>query len=454
MLQLIMAIIILFPITIVSREIHWDWSSIDHTNISFPNSFLWGCADSALQTEGVVTVDGKQVHNSWTEHEQLAGLKTSVGVACERWTRYKEDFQLLKSIGMKAYRFSIDWSKIEPEQGKFDYAAMQHYIDVVDELRRLDITPMITLFHHVSPLWFLKQGGFEKAENIRYFTRYALFVYNHLHMKVPMWIIFNEPVAYAFEGYFRANYPPRKNSLVLAGTVILNQLNAHVEAVQEFRKINPNPQIGIAHMSHPIDAYTKWNFFEQAVTKLFSYLMNETTIEFFKTGKFKWIVPWKNSKNPLAPGTLDFFGVNYYTHTTIKQINPFKMEACIRPDEKVIDMSQTPERSKVMYPEGLYRSIVRASRLQIPIYITENGVATSDSAMKEEYIKKHLYVVSRALSEGYDVRGYFFWTLTDCFSWNKGYDNKHGVFQVDFTTQQRTFRPSLQYLVDVVRQFS
>jgi len=437
-----------------SREIKWDWSNIDPCHIWFPGNFLWGCSDSALQTEGIVTSGGRTIENSWTQFEKTLENPVRVGNACERWDRYKEDFKLLKELGMNTYRFSVEWSKIEPQEGRFDQEAMQHYIDVVDELISLGIEPMLTLFHHSCPLWFFNKGGFEDAKNNADFVDFARYVFSHLHKKVKFWITINEPVAYAFEGYFRGAYPPGKKSLSLAGKVTLNQLNAHVAIAKEFRKINPQAKIGIAHMCHPLDAYSKWNPFEKAVTKMFSYLINQTTIKFFKSGKFRWIPPWIRGNNKDAPGSLDFFGVNYYTHTTVKQIHPFKMEARTRPEEKVVDQSLgRSERTKVMYPEGLYRSIVRASKLNIPIYITENGVATDDASLRDEYIKKHLYVVSRAISEGYNVQGYFFWTLIDCFSWNKGYSNKHGIYAVNFETQERTYRPSAQYLIDTIRRF-
>lgn len=449
LLSFLISSLIIFP-----REIHWDWSKIDPTAIWFPANFLWGCADSALQVEGIDIDDGKKIENSWTELENKTQLPVKVGSACERWTRYKSDFALLKQIGMKGYRFSIDWSKIEPEEGQFNGQSMQHYIDVVDELIRLGITPIVTLFHHVCPIWFMQKGSFEYDENKKYFVRFAKYIFNRLHKKVPFWIILNEPVAYAFEGYFLGNYPPGKKNFFIAGKVIHNMLNAHVAVAQEFKKLDEKPKIGIAHMCHPIDGFSSWNPFEKMVTKWFSYLMNETTIQFFKTGKFSWPPSWIKGKNKFAPRTLDFFGINYYTHTTIKQIHPFKMEARIRSEEKVVDLSKRMERSKVMYPEGLYRSIVRASKLNIPIYITENGAATEDPELREEYLKKHLYAISRAIAEGQDIRGYFFWTLTDCFSWNKGYENKHGIFAVDFETQERTYRPSTQYLIDTVARFS
>lgn len=442
------------PYTLHSKEINWDWSSLDVDQIEFPQSFLWGCADSALQTEGVVTAGNKTVENSWTDFEKSAHLKVHVGNACERWTRYKDDFKLLAQTGMNAYRFSVDWSKIEPEEGIFDEEAMNHYIAVVDELLSHHITPMLTLFHHVTPRWFMKKDGFEFEENIFYFVRFARYVFARLHTKVPFWIIFNEPVANAFEGYFRGQYPPGKKSLRLAGYVVWHQLSAHVQVAQEFRSIDPTAKIGIAHMCHPIDSYSPYNPFEKTVTKLFSHLMNETTIKFFKTGTFRWIQPWALGKNRLAPQSLDFVGVNYYTHTTIKQVNLLKMEAKVRPTEKLVDTAMgNEERAKVMYPEGLYRSIKRVAQLGIPIYITENGAATEDAALKEEYLRKHLYVVSRALQEGYDIRGYFYWALTDCFSWNKGYKNKHGIYAVNFETQERTLRPAALYLLDVIKRF-
>lgn len=436
-----------------AKQIKWDWNSINTNNIHFSKNFLWGCADSALQTEGTVSVDGQRIENSWTEFEKTLSSGVRVGDACERWTRFKEDLQLLADTGMNAYRFSIEWSKIEPKEGQFDYQAMQHYIDVVDECLRLGIVPFVALFHHACPIWFMKKGGFETSKNSHYFVRYATYVFRHLHEKVQMWIIFNEPIAYSMEAYFRGKYPPAKKSLPLTGKVCKNMLNAHVDVAKRFRAINSRAKIGITHMMHPIDGYSKWNPLEHSVGKWFSSLLNDTTIEFFRTGKFIWTPRWIRTYNEDAPKSIDFFGVNYYTHTTIKQVGFLKLAARVRPDEPIIDKSDDPERCKVMYPEGMYRSIKKAARLGIPIYITENGAATLDPAIKNDYLKKHLYVVSKAIQEGHDIRGYFFWTLMDCFSWHKGYNNKHGLYAVDFDTQERTYRGNAEYLIETIRRF-
>lgn len=440
---------------IFTRELQWDWSTIDPTHIYFPPQFYWGVADSAMQTEGIVTANNKTIANSWTEYEQeqsIFGTQERVGKSCERWTRYKDDIQLMKQSSMNMYRFSIEWAKIEPEENLFDEDALQHYVDVVDELLAHDIVPMITLFHHTYPLWFARKSGFEYDYNSYAFMEFCLKVFNRLHEKVRYWIIFNEPVGYAMEGYYTGNYPPGKKSLRLAGKVALNQLNAHVMIAKEFKGINSSVQIGLSHIFNPLDAYHSWNPLERIATKVFDSIVNDLTIKFFKTGKFNWAF-LKRHYNIQAPGSLDFIGVNYYTHTIIKQTGLFKIQASNRPEEIMIDKPSKGRGCKVMYPEGLYRSLQKASKLGIPIFITENGAATEDPKLREEYIKKHLFVLSKAIAEGFPVQGYLFWTLTDCFAWKKGYTNKHGIYAVNFTTQERTLRPSAHYLLETIQRF-
>lgn len=454
-------ILFLLTLTILplhaTRELRWDWTTIDPTQIWFPPHFYWGTSDSALQTEGVVTANNTTISNSWTDFEikqSTSGLgQERVGVACERWTRYKEDIHLMKECGMNMHRFSIEWSKIEPEENVFDEDALQHYVDMVDELLDNGIIPMITLFHHTYPLWFARKNGFELEENSYAFKEYALKVFNRLHDKVPYWIIFNEPVGFALEGYHTGNYPPGKKSLRLAGKVALNQLNAHVMVAKEFKRVDNTVKIGLSHIFNPLDAYHKWNPFELVAAKAFDHVVNDLTIKFFKTGKFNWLY-LKRHRNIQAPGSLDFIGINYYTHTMIKQTGLFKMEPSNRPDEVILDKPSKGRACKVLYPEGLYRSIVYAAQLGIPIVITENGASTENVELREEYIKKHLFVISKALAEGYPIHGYLFWTFTDCYGWAKGYTNKHGIYAVDFKTQERTLRPSAHYLIDTIKKFS
>lgn len=478
-------------------EERWNWNKISIKNIVFPCNFIWGTADSGFQTEGVVTANGQEIENSWTFWEKQiiekngikqprVPLEKRAGKACERWTRYPDDLRLEKELGMNAHRFSIEWSKIEPEKGVFDHDAMQHYIDYTWEMIKNGLIPIPTLFHHTWPLWFeypnqktrttknARQLAFEDARNIQDFVEFALYVLNAfknagLLEHVKLWLTFNEPIGYALAAYVDGKLPPgKKLHIKLAGIVAKNMLDAHIAIYDAFKKINPELKISFAHMMNPIQPYYPWNPLDYAPAKIFDYLINDVAIEYFKTGNFYWLntLGWEDlsldklwdkmrtltfnlgifsvEHNPNAQGKLDFIGVNYYTHTLLKM---FKQAA--RPDEKLADNYEVPI-IKAMYPEGFYYSLKKAATLKIPILITENGFAATTD-LRDEYLKKHLYVVYKAMKEGIDIRGYLFWTLTDCFGWNSGQHSRHGIFAVDFDTQQRTFRSGAQYLIDVIR---
>lgn len=457
----------LYPLA--NYEYVWDWNTINWRLFSFPDYFFFGTADSAFQVEGAETVDGKLIVNSWTVwEEQEITMNNSAqprfapekraGKACERWTRYKEDIQLIKAAGMKVHRFSIDWSKIEPQKGVFDEEAMQHYIHFIDELTDNDIEPMPTLFHHIWPLWFEHADDpnrgfcFEDENNIFDFVEFAVYVFKSIYEKVKnpekirYWLTFNEPVGQAMAGYVYNLYPPgRKFRIRRCAIVIKNMLDSHIEIYKAFKRINPQVQIGFAHLMHPLHPYFKWNPLDQIPAKLFHYFLNDVAINYFKTGDFNWALLYRDH-NPEAVYKIDFIGINYYTHGTIKMFKEVP-----RPTEKLADGPEG-KKGKPFYPEGLYYSIKKAAELNIPIIITENGCASDDCELREEYIRKHLYIISLLLSEGIDIRGYLFWTLTDCFGWNSGKHRKHGIYSVNFTTQERTLRPSSQALLDVVKE--
>jgi beta-glucosidase len=443
-----------------ARELRWKWDKLTITDIYFPCSFFWGVSDSAIQVEGNVSVNGPIKTDNWLVFEDYLNLPKHerANDACQRWTRYKEDIQRIKELGMNMYRFSICWSKIEPQEGVFDQQALNHYIDVVDTLLAQGITPMITLFHHTYPAWLDEKGGFAVFSNFYYFFRFADFVFRRLHTKVRYWITFNEPIAFALEAFYRGTYPPSSKSFKCAGKVARNMLFSHVEVARHFKTIDPQVNIGIAHIYNPLDAYTSWNPFEHLAAKFFNQVINDLTITFFKTGKFNWGFLVRDYLEE-APQSLDFIGVNYYTNTIIRQTGLFRIETAVRETDKITTAKiDDPSKdilypSKVIYAEGLYRAIQSAAQLNIPIFITENGSnSTCGADVQDEYIKKHLYVVSRALDEGYPIKGYLYWSLTDCFCWRRGYRNKNGIFALDFQTQERTFRPVFNYLIDVIKR--
>ncbi len=447
------------------QEEHWDWSKIPFLDVEFPSTFLWGTSESAMQAEGDVSALGKRTRNSWTLWESqeivINGIKQPrvpldkrVGDACQRWTRYKEDVQLIKKLGMNAHRFSIEWSKIEPEKGVFDTDAMDHYIDYAEEMIKNGILPIPTLFHHTMPAWLIdvpapRMPGFEDTQTIQDFVAYALFVIQAFQKaglleKIPFWITINEPLAIPLSGYIYNVFPPGKKFKVrTAGIVAKNMLDAHIATYDAFKKIDPTLMVGFTHIMQPIQPYRPWNPLDQIPATIFDYLVNDVALEYFKTGYFNWV--WLvRDYNENAINKLDFIGINYYTHTLISM---FKERA--RPDEKLSE-AYGGKKIKAIYPEGLYDSLQKVATLGVPIIITENGFAYDNVELRDEYIKKHIYVLYKAMQEGIDIRGYLFWTLTDCFGWTSAHQSTHGIYKVDFETQERTFRPSAQYLVDVI----
>ncbi len=450
--------------TLPAQELRWNWSLIDTSYealllsfkeysealvIKFNTPFKWGGASSAYQVEGTQSVDGKHCENNWTAWSAKHG-RVSAGISCDHWKHYKEDVQLIKQLGMNAYRFSIEWSKIQPQPGVFDHKAMKHYISLVDELIKNGIEPIVCLWHHTWPIWFDKKDAFEKEENIKDFVEYTSYVFKKLKGKVRTWVTFNEPEGYALEGYFRGHCPPEKKSLPLAGNVLFNFLKAHVEVYKLFKHIDPSVQIGLIKVMNPIEPYHAYNPIEHLAAKVFDYLLNDAMLDFFKTGTFAWKVLGYNivqGQIDDAPNCLDYIGISYYTHTLLKQSFKGKIATGIRPGQQVSDSN------KALYPEGLYRSIQKAATVGKPLCIAENGLSDQADWLRDEYIRKHLYVVSKALQEGYDIRGFFYWSPTDTYNWLSDFNSKYGLYAVDFASPDKTrsLRPSAEKFSDFIK---
>lgn len=433
------------------REERWNWVHINTMDNAtfwqnlvgyFPKNFEWGVATSAFQIEGTQSAHGKHCQNSWTMNKDLPQPGFSTG----HWDKYKTDVQLIKNLGFTHYRFSIEWSKIEPQCGVFDADVMQHYIDLVDELVANGITPIPCLFHHAWPVWFDKKGHFENKKNIKYFVEFAHYVFEKLHQKAHMWMTFNEPAGYAMAAYIDAKYPPRKKlAFRQCGIWLKHVLYAHVQTALLFKKLDPTVKVGFPKMFNPLDPYNASNPLDYKITQAMNYLLHDATLNFFKTGHFNWGF-FVNGHNADAPKSLDYLGVNYYSHTNIGWFQ--------RKHRKNEQLTGEKKNGRTIYPEGLYRSIKKANELatalNIPLYIAENGVNDPDDLWKNEFLKKHLVVIKEAMQEGIDIRGYYWWTLMDSFSWSKSEDSKMGFYAVEKGTLNRVKRngldPFLQFI--------
>ncbi|MDZ4154260.1 family 1 glycosylhydrolase, partial [Methylicorpusculum sp.] len=344
------------------------------------------------------------------------------GIACDHWNRYKEDIQLLKKTGCNAYRMSIEWSKVEPQEGIFDQSALNHYRAVCQELVANGIKPVINLHHYTEPLWFADKDGFEKEENLHYFVEYSAEVFKNLHDLVYLWFTFNSPNAYAPKGWLVGMAPPgKKSEYQLMLTVLKNLLDVHVQTYQALKKLpgGPDSRIGILMNILQLDPWHPWNPLDQFYCYMGSGFVHQSVYGFFKDGIFKAWIPGKASltySNPLAPRSLDFIGLNYYSHNYASN---FKRMA--HPQEIPVG-----NHDYTVYAEGLYRAIKElsdalAKPLDIPIYITENGVAAQNDAagnqLRDLFLKRYLYALSQAVIDGYNVKGYIHWALMDNFEW-------------------------------------
>lgn len=427
----------------------WDWSQIDTHQVSFPHDFGWGTATSAFQIEGHQTAGSKKIKNCWTESKRAQDANLVAECATGHWDKYKEDVQLIKQAGLKEYRFSIKWSAVEPEKGIFDVEAMQHYVDLVDELKANDIKPFVMLFHHSWPAWFGDIGDFQKTENNTEFIKFAEYVFEHLHGKVDMWMTFNEPAGFCLSAYYMADYPPYAKDLTTTGTALKNMIDTHAELYHRFKKKNKDCKVGLAKMFVQLDPAPNSNPLKRALSLLicsqFGNMQNNVVLDYLHTGKFNWGFPFYGrvtGENEKVKNTMDFIGVNYYANVMIDGTSRTTV-----PDRSVSDAG------KALYPEGLLRAIeLCAERLpKVPMWIGENGISDAKDTLREEYFKKHLWVVSYALKQGYEIKGYHVWTLLDSFNWKSGFADKYGLYEVDFESEEktRTLRKGAQCIIEL-----
>jgi len=441
--------------SISEPEIEWDWNTIDKNEIYFPRNFAWGTATAAHQ------VEGNNTKNNWYQWELAVDENGNPrihngqrsGLAADHWNRYPEDIRLMKEFGLSHYRFSVEWSRIEPELGEIDEQALNHYRKICQELIKAGITPVITLHHFSHPAWFEEMGAFEKDVNIQYFIKFSEIVFNTLNDLVPIWCTINEPAVFVSQGYFNGVFPPGKKDPQLAGTVMQNLLNAHVRVYRHLKTLpgGDKVQIGLVKNILQFDPIRRWHILDWFFSKILNNIFTNDPIQFLKSGELSFYLPGManiSMENPDAAGAIDFIGLNYYSRYHVKgQLNPqepFIFET--RQEDVQTDMPYP------IYPEGFYRALHTISLLDKPIYVTENGIADDDDDQRAMFIRRYLYAMHRAIHDGLDIRGYFYWTLMDNFEWSEGYKMKFGLYNVDFTTQERTLREGSKTFQDIVKK--
>ncbi len=428
----------------------WDWENIDTSDISFPKNFLWGSATAAHQ------VDGGNTNNNWARWEDSFNEKGEprihngdrAGNAAEHWERYPEDIQLMRDeLGLNSYRFSIEWSRVEPEEGRFDEEVILHYHDMIDKLIEAGVAPMITLHHFTNPLWFEDKGGFEPEENIALFVRFSKRMFEEYGSKVERWCTINECGPYAVMGYGLGVFPPGVKNIQRMAVVLYHLMRAHT-AVYDMIKAMPGGdkvQVGLVKNIFQFDPLHRWNLFHWILCRVLHGAYNESILGYLETGTFRCKVPTQANfvrEHPEDVGKTDFIGLNYYANLILslfmKREPPFEPHA--RKGQFLTDMPYA------VYAEGFYRALIRLKPLGVPVIVTENGIADDKDDKRALWIERYIYAMSEAIKDGVDVQGYHYWSLMDNFEWAEGWQMSFGLYKVDRETQSRTLREgSLAY---------
>jgi beta-glucosidase len=390
--------------------------------IKFPQNFLWGAATSAYQ------VEGDNLNSDWWQWEKDTGRENS-GSACRHYEFYEQDFGLAKSLNHNAHRLSIEWSRIEPEEGKFSQSELKHYLDVILSLKKRNIEPVVTLHHFTNPSWFSKTGGWENRRSVVRFLRYCDFLTRSLSKYVHYWITINEPTVYITHAYIFGVWPPQAKSYLKAKLVQDNLISAHIKAYRLIHKIYKElyllkPSISIAQN---MMAFVPCR--QNLKDRCAAYLRNK----WYNFGFLDKIMRHK---------TMDFVGVNYYARQLVELsklgIANLAMDVCKNNHRPLKKNSLGWD----IYPEGLYELLLGLKKYGLPVIITENGICTPDDFLRWDYIYAHLKNIHLAIEKGVPVAGYFYWSLMDNFEWDKGFCPRFGLIDIDYNTYKRTVRES------------
>jgi beta-glucosidase len=400
----------------------------------FPDGFLWGAASAAHQVEG-----GNVYNDSWLlEHVAGSHYAEPSGDACDHYHRYPDDIELAARLGLGAYRFSLEWSRIEPEEGELSRAALDHYRRMLDACHERGLVPLLSFHHFTSPRWIAQDGGWESPRTAERFARFCERAMRHLGDLVPFACTINEPNLGALLHEVIGVPSPRGGPAWATAAAALQTMpdrlvplqhavgpravevarDAHRLAFEAIKGVRDETQVGLTI------AMSEWEALPggEATLERLRGLAEDVFLEDVEG---------------------DFFGVQNYTGLVIGPDGPVEPAADV-------------ERTLMGYafrPEALEHTIRRAARVTgLPLIVTENGIATDDDTRRVAFIERALRGVETCIRDGIDVRGYLYWSLLDNFEWVFGYGPTFGLVAVDRATQTRTVRPSARRYGELIRR--
>ncbi len=433
--------------------------------MSFPPEFVWGAATAAFQIEGATDVDGRG-ESIWDRFAHTPGKVANGDTgdpACEHYFRWREDLELMRTLGLEGYRFSISWPRIQPDgRGPANAKGLDFYRRLVEGLREREIAPLVTLYHWDLPQRLQDEGGWASRETAERFAEYAELVFDGLGDTVDAWVTHNEPWVSAFLGYAYGSKAPGLQDWRTALAASHHLLLSHGRVVEAFRGAGRNGRIGITldltqvygepDAARRLDGHRNRWFLDPILRGGYP----ADTVELYEehVGMLDFI---QREDLAVIAQPLDFLGVNFYQPAVVRSggAEPLRVEL-LPADGRRTAMGWRVE------PDSLTALLVRLKRDygEIPLMITENGASFDDPPLdgnavvedpdRLEYLREHIAAVGRAIESGVDVRGYYVWSLFDNFEWEHGYASRFGIIHVDFESQRRTPKLSALWYRDLI----
>ena len=398
---------------------------------------LLGVATAATQIEG-----GCDTTN-WADWAKTPGHiadGTTPVRATGHWERWREDTDLMASLGIQTYRFGVEWARLEPQPGVFSDEAFAHYRDEITLLRDKGIRPLLTLHHFNNPRWFESMGAFEHPDCVPIFLRFVERVVTELGDLVEDWCTINEPNVYATFGYLYGVFPPGAKSLPRTLRVMTNLAHAHITAYELIHALRAGKPTRVTFAVHlrVFDPANPANPVHRALARAQEFLFQEAVTEAMCTGRFR--MPLRRPAGIREGRYYDALGINYYSRSWVSKIGD-----AARPGAELNDLGWE------IYPEGLERVARWAhDRWPAPIWVTENGAADNTERFRTQFLHDHLEIVSAARATGLPFERFYHWCFVDNWEWAEGEVPRFGIVALDYATQERTVKPSGRFYADVI----
>jgi beta-glucosidase len=397
-----------------------------------PEDFLLGAATAAHQ------VEGNNSFSDWWEFEQKGLLPVRSGNSCGQYALYESDFDLAQAWGHNCHRLSVEWSRVEPSEGEWDDNAVSHYADVFAALQKRNLEPIVTLNHFTLPAWSQEEGGWTSADTPQKFGQFVERFVREAGQTVRFWLTINEPTVYVQQGYINKEWPPlESNAWSHALRAMKNLSKAHKLAYSAVKRTVPESMVGFAHSALEIQPCDPNKFSDRLSASMRDYVLNEL---FFR------MIGASVNRSENGQHNLDFIGINYYTRCCVKA-GTFGPSLLVGQACKLNHHEDSGIQSSIgweIYPRGLAAVLERFSRYGVPMFVTENGIASDDDNLRCSFLTEHLKVVADALAEGKNIIGYVHWSLIDNFEWHLGYEPRFGLVEVDFDSLDRRAKPSAE----------